>query len=88
MRHLLSSFNSTAAIHLGFKYKNPGVKQGFMSGGSGYVLSKEAMRRFVEITLPKLNSSDISKNTKDSLCISGTKGHEDVNLGIHLHVAC
>ncbi|KAK4016122.1 hypothetical protein OUZ56_031080 [Daphnia magna] len=81
MRFLLSSFNSSAAIHLGFKYKNPGVQQGFMSGGSGYVLSKEAIRRFVEIALPKMDSSDISSDTTGSLCVSGPKGHEDVNLG-------
>lgn len=85
MRFLLSSFNSSAAIHLGFKYKNPGVQQGFMSGGSGYVLSKEAIRRFVEIALPKMDSSDISSDTTGSLCVSGPKGHEDVNLGIILH---
>jgi glycoprotein-N-acetylgalactosamine 3-beta-galactosyltransferase len=71
---------------LGFKYKNPGVQQGFMSGGSGYVLTKEAIARFVKIGLPKLNSSNISENANVDLCVSGSKGLEDLNLGIYLSI--
>ena len=84
MHYLLSGFDASTALHLGFRYKNPGVRQGFMSGGSGYVLTKEAIRRFVEIGLPKLNSQQITDNVTDTLCASGPKGHEDLNLGIHL----
>ncbi|XP_046654508.1 glycoprotein-N-acetylgalactosamine 3-beta-galactosyltransferase 1-like isoform X2 [Daphnia pulicaria] len=77
MHYLLSGFDASTALYLGFKYKNPGVRQGFMSGGSGYVLTKEAIRRFVEIGLPKLNSPQITHN----VCVSGPKGLEDLNLG-------
>lgn len=77
MHYLLSGFDASTALYLGFKYKNPGVRQGFMSGGSGYVLTKEAIRRFVEIGLPKVNSPQITHN----VCVSGPKGLEDLNLG-------
>ena len=86
MRYLLSEFDASSALHLGFKYKNPGVQQGFMSGGSGYVLTKEAIARFVKIGLPKLNSSNISENANVDLCVSGSKGLEDLNLGIYLSI--
>ena len=83
MRYLLSEFDASSALHLGFNYKNPGVQQGFMSGGSGYVLTKEAIARFVKVGLPKLNSSNISENANVDLCVSGSKGLEDLNLGIY-----
>lgn len=79
MRNYLSSFNVSAAIHLGFKYQNPETLEEFTSGGSGYILSKEAIRRFVEIALPQ--TDHISHNSSNSFCKSDQKGFEDVNLG-------
>ena len=83
MRHLLSSFNSSMALHLGFKYKRPEVKRGFMSGGSGYVLTREAIRRFVEVGLDiTVNSTQNEGNmTSKNLCVPGYEGLEDFNLG-------
>ncbi|XP_069504634.1 glycoprotein-N-acetylgalactosamine 3-beta-galactosyltransferase 1 isoform X2 [Ambystoma mexicanum] len=46
LRWLLSKHNPDQPIYFGRKFK-PFVKQGYMSGGAGYVLSKEALRRFV-----------------------------------------
>lgn len=56
-------------IYFGCRFK-PYVKQGYMSGGAGYVLSREALKRFIEISLPN----------KD-LCRQDHGGSEDVEIG-------
>ena len=48
LRYLLKDHNSSYPVYFGRKFK-PYVTQGWMSGGAGYVLSKEALRRFVEV---------------------------------------
>ena len=48
LRLLLKDKNSSEPIFFGRKFK-PYVKQGYFSGGAGYVLSKEALRRFIEV---------------------------------------
>jgi len=86
MRHLLSSFDPSKALHLGFRYEDPNNGKHFMSGGSGYVLTKEAIRRFVEIGLGNRSVVDLkgnqSSSTNSSPCSIGYEGLEDVNLGI------
>ncbi|XP_073519375.1 glycoprotein-N-acetylgalactosamine 3-beta-galactosyltransferase 1-like [Phyllobates terribilis] len=44
---MLSNYTSDQPIYFGKRFKLF-VKQGYMSGGAGYVLSKEALQRFVE----------------------------------------
>lgn len=46
LRWLLSQHSPEEPIYFGRRFK-PYVKQGYMSGGAGYVLSKEALKRFV-----------------------------------------
>ncbi|KAM3934055.1 glycoprotein-N-acetylgalactosamine 3-beta-galactosyltransferase 1-like [Leptodactylus fuscus] len=47
LRLMLSNYTSDQPIYFGKRFKLF-VKQGYMSGGAGYVLSKESLRRFVE----------------------------------------
>ncbi|XP_056416051.1 glycoprotein-N-acetylgalactosamine 3-beta-galactosyltransferase 1-like [Hyla sarda] len=47
LRLMLSKYTSDQPIYFGKRFK-PFVKQGYMSGGAGYVLSKESLQRFVE----------------------------------------
>ncbi|XP_062871661.1 glycoprotein-N-acetylgalactosamine 3-beta-galactosyltransferase 1-A [Trichomycterus rosablanca] len=47
LRWILSNYSSEEPVYFGKRFK-PYTKQGYMSGGAGYVLSKEALRRFVQ----------------------------------------
>ncbi|TFJ95368.1 protein CapI [Platysternon megacephalum] len=47
LRWLLANHTPEEPVYFGKRFK-PYAKQGYMSGGAGYVLSKEALRRFVE----------------------------------------
>lgn len=69
LRYFLYSYSPEMPIYFGCKLR-PFVKQGYMSGGSGYVLSREAVRRFNEVAL-----------IDDYKCWNGTEGNEDVEIG-------
>ena len=45
LRYMLSAYNSSKPLYFGQQFKAL-VAQGYMSGGAGYVLSKEALLRF------------------------------------------
>ncbi|XP_046555635.1 glycoprotein-N-acetylgalactosamine 3-beta-galactosyltransferase 1-like [Haliotis rubra] len=47
LRYFLTSQNKSEPVFFGHHFKSI-VKQGFYSGGAGYVLSKEALRRYGE----------------------------------------
>ncbi|XP_027013669.1 glycoprotein-N-acetylgalactosamine 3-beta-galactosyltransferase 1 [Tachysurus fulvidraco] len=47
LRRLLSGYNTDEPVYLGHRF-GMFVTQGYMSGGAGYVLSREAIRRFVQ----------------------------------------
>ncbi|XP_059899244.1 glycoprotein-N-acetylgalactosamine 3-beta-galactosyltransferase 1 isoform X1 [Gadus macrocephalus] len=46
LRRLLARQDTEQPLYLGRRF-HPFVKQGYMSGGAGYVLSREALRRYV-----------------------------------------
>ncbi|KAM7383758.1 hypothetical protein PAMA_011218 [Pampus argenteus] len=47
LRYLLSKYDTEKPLYLGRRF-SPFIRQGYMSGGAGYVLSKEALRRFIK----------------------------------------
>lgn len=69
MRHFLSRYNTNEPLLFGHRFK-PYVRQGYMSGGAGYVLSKEALRRFIV--------QAVDDKTK---CRQDAGGAEDVEIG-------
>ncbi|KAH9524962.1 Glycoprotein-N-acetylgalactosamine 3-beta-galactosyltransferase 1, partial [Bulinus truncatus] len=67
LRYFLSEQNTSEPIYFGHHFKTH-VKQGYYSGGGGYVLSKEALRRLREL------GNDSSVCRQDG-------GSEDVEIG-------
>ncbi|XP_005113042.2 glycoprotein-N-acetylgalactosamine 3-beta-galactosyltransferase 1-A [Aplysia californica] len=68
LRHFLSDKNTSEPIHYGHLFR-PNVEQGYYSGGGGYVVSKEALRRFGR---EAINSTVCPEDGKD----------EDVDWGL------
>ncbi|XP_036338273.1 glycoprotein-N-acetylgalactosamine 3-beta-galactosyltransferase 1-like [Rhagoletis pomonella] len=74
LRAFLYQFSPDAPVYFGCKF-HPFVKQGYMSGGAGYVLSRAALRRFAEVA-----------SSNNSAC-SQTQLSEDKEMGICLQNA-
>ncbi|XP_074600412.1 glycoprotein-N-acetylgalactosamine 3-beta-galactosyltransferase 1-like isoform X2 [Brevipalpus obovatus] len=72
LRYFLSTQNSSTPIYFGCRFK-PYVRQGYMSGGAGYVLSKAALKLFGE------RGTDPSNHPDD--CRMDDDGPEDVMMG-------
>jgi len=71
MRFMLEPYNASQPLYFGCKF-SPFIKQGYMSGGAGYLLSKEALVRFVNEGL----------HAPDEVCkTSSDDGAEDVEMG-------
>jgi len=69
LRYMVMAHSPLEPVWFGCRFK-PFTPDGYMSGGAGYVLSKEALRRFVEEALP-----DSKK------CKAGHTGAEDAEMG-------
>lgn len=66
LRYFLYPFAPEFPIYFGSKFRYPEyVKQGYFSGGAGYVLSREALKRFVEQALQGSNNCTTSFDTED-----------------------
>lgn len=68
-RYMLQSHDPKEPIYFGCRFK-PYVKQGYMSGGAGYILSREAVKRLIEQGLPD-----------EKKCRPDDDGAEDVEIG-------
>ncbi|KAH8283650.1 hypothetical protein KR018_010794 [Drosophila ironensis] len=70
LRSFLYPYNPNEPLYFGSKLRSERVKQGYMSGGAGYVLSKEALDRFMKFAF-----------NNGSICTSQSYGYEDLELG-------
>ncbi|XP_040573725.1 glycoprotein-N-acetylgalactosamine 3-beta-galactosyltransferase 1 [Lepeophtheirus salmonis] len=71
LRYLLQNYSTNDPWYFGERFKLY-IKQGYMSGGAGYILSKEALKRFV--------SRGIADQT-GVICRVDGGGNEDVEMG-------
>ncbi|XP_041363539.1 glycoprotein-N-acetylgalactosamine 3-beta-galactosyltransferase 1-like [Gigantopelta aegis] len=67
LRYFLSDHNTSQPVYFGHKFKKM-VKQGYFSGGAGYVLSRQALKTFVE------------KGSNTTIC-KQDGGAEDAEIG-------
>ncbi|XP_039443569.1 glycoprotein-N-acetylgalactosamine 3-beta-galactosyltransferase 1-like isoform X2 [Culex pipiens pallens] len=66
LRYFLYPFSPEFPIYFGSKFRYPEyVKQGYFSGGAGYVLSREALKRFVEQALQGSKNCTTAFDTED-----------------------
>ncbi|XP_069977626.1 glycoprotein-N-acetylgalactosamine 3-beta-galactosyltransferase 1 [Penaeus vannamei] len=68
LRYMLSNYDPKFPIYFGSRLRLF-YKEGILGGGSGYVLSREATRKFVEEALPN-----------KSICKQSNQGLEDVEI--------
>ena len=71
LKSLLEDYDTNTPIHFGHHFKYLG---GYFAGGAGYVLGREALRRFV-----------VNGINNASICNQGDGGDEDVNFGKNFH---
>uniref|UniRef100_A0A8R1Y0N2 Glycoprotein-N-acetylgalactosamine 3-beta-galactosyltransferase 1 n=3 Tax=Onchocerca TaxID=6281 RepID=A0A8R1Y0N2_ONCVO len=69
LRFMLLAHDPNEPVWFGCKFK-PFTKQGYMSGGAGYVLSRAALKKFVTEALPDPNK-----------CRKSESGAEDAEIG-------
>ncbi|CAD6995920.1 glycoprotein-N-acetylgalactosamine 3-beta-galactosyltransferase 1 [Ceratitis capitata] len=63
MRYMLYPYSPEMPIYFGYNMKyDKDINQVYMSGGSGYVLSRESLRRFVESAIVNNTNCDILNN--------------------------
>ena len=70
LRYMLRKYNSSQPIYFGHKF-SPYVKQGYMSGGAGYILSREALNKLINEAFHFVSACRINDY----------QGAEDVEMG-------
>ncbi|XP_065092560.1 glycoprotein-N-acetylgalactosamine 3-beta-galactosyltransferase 1-like [Ochlerotatus camptorhynchus] len=66
LRYFLYPYSPGFPIFFGSKFRYPEyVNQGYFSGGAGYVLSREALKRFVEQALNNTETCSTAYDTED-----------------------
>jgi glycoprotein-N-acetylgalactosamine 3-beta-galactosyltransferase len=78
LRHFLSSHNPKSAIYFGRLFR-PYLSQGYMSGGAGYVLSREALKRFSK---QALKFASLCPRLHDDAMEDLEMGHCLQNMGV------
>lgn len=73
LRFMLYPYSPNDPLFFGANFKGY-TSQGYMDGGPGYVLSKEAVKKFVEEAMPNEN-----------LCRKQSDGPEDIHIGNQKH---
>ncbi|XP_055346880.1 glycoprotein-N-acetylgalactosamine 3-beta-galactosyltransferase 1-like [Paramacrobiotus metropolitanus] len=68
LKYLLSNYSPSTPIYFGSHFQKY-IPEGYMSGGAGYVLSREAVKNLIE------------KGLNKGICRKDNKGNEDVELG-------
>lgn len=73
MRYMLAAYSPEDPIYFGHKFNTSAHKFGYFSGGSGYAMSRKALKLFAEKVLM----------TNESVCdASSDTGAEDWNMGL------
>ena len=74
LKSMLQDVDPNEPVYYGARFDMSELKEGYMSGGAGYVLSKEALRRFVEDGLPDPKKCEPRDEFPDAA--------EDMEMGI------
>lgn len=64
LRHFLYPYDPEAAVYFGYRFRTS-YQHGYMSGGAGYVLSRDALRRFNLFALNSTKLCPLSSRPED-----------------------
>lgn len=88
LRYFLYAYSANDPIYFGYKMNGPdAVRHGYNAGGAGYVLSREALRRFGEAmaqttaTPPMPLASSVANDSLPNCQLNSDHGAEDIELG-------